>query len=68
MRNDVPCKDCYDRKVGCHSTCEKYNEFHKQCEIMRIKQNEINENTYRRPKDFQKKARGKISAFRCHKK
>ena len=19
-----PCKDCIDRKVGCHSTCEKY--------------------------------------------
>ena len=19
-----PCKDCGDRKVGCHSTCEKY--------------------------------------------
>lgn len=19
-----PCRDCYDRRVGCHSTCEKY--------------------------------------------
>lgn len=22
-----PCKDCKDRKVGCHSTCEKYNQW-----------------------------------------
>lgn len=19
-----PCKDCTDREIGCHSTCEKY--------------------------------------------
>ena len=19
-----PCRDCYDRRIGCHSTCEKY--------------------------------------------
>lgn len=23
----VPCKDCKDRIVGCHSTCEKYISF-----------------------------------------
>ena len=22
-----PCKDCVDRELGCHSTCEKYLEF-----------------------------------------
>jgi hypothetical protein len=22
-----PCKDCADRLVGCHSTCEKYKEY-----------------------------------------
>lgn len=21
-----PCKDCQDRRVGCHSECEKYKE------------------------------------------
>ena len=23
----APCKDCKDRKVGCHSTCEKYKAY-----------------------------------------
>lgn len=23
----APCKDCHDRKVGCHSVCEKYKQF-----------------------------------------
>ena len=22
-----PCKDCVDRTVGCHSTCDKYKQF-----------------------------------------
>lgn len=26
----APCKDCPDRFVGCHSTCDKYIEFRKQ--------------------------------------
>ena len=25
----TPCKDCQDRVLGCHSTCEKYIEFSK---------------------------------------
>lgn len=24
---NAPCKDCKDRKLGCHSTCEKYKKF-----------------------------------------
>lgn len=24
---NAPCKDCTDRIVGCHSTCEKYKLF-----------------------------------------
>ena len=27
-----PCKDCKDRSVTCHSTCEKYLEFRKMME------------------------------------
>lgn len=23
----VPCKDCKDRKVGCHSECDRYKQF-----------------------------------------
>lgn len=30
MKAKVPCKDCQDRKVGCHSVCEKYKEFEKE--------------------------------------
>lgn len=26
----IPCKDCLDRYVGCHSTCDKYIEWNKQ--------------------------------------
>ena len=22
-----PCKDCPDRHIGCHSTCDRYAEF-----------------------------------------
>lgn len=22
-----PCKDCTDREIGCHSSCEKYKGF-----------------------------------------
>lgn len=28
MKN--PCKDCEERKLGCHSGCEEYTEFYKQ--------------------------------------
>lgn len=27
---NAPCKDCPDRQVGCHSTCEKYITFAKE--------------------------------------
>lgn len=27
-----PCKDCKDRKVGCHSKCEKYKSFREDLE------------------------------------
>lgn len=23
----MPCRDCKDRKVGCHTECQKYIEF-----------------------------------------
>ena len=28
-----PCKDCQDRKVGCHSVCEKYKAFQESREV-----------------------------------
>lgn len=30
----APCKDCKDRMIGCHSTCEKYQAY-------RLQQDEI---------------------------
>lgn len=30
--NKNSCKDCNERKVGCHSNCEKYKEFYKKNE------------------------------------
>ncbi len=27
MRPMSPCKDCTERKLGCHSICEKYKSF-----------------------------------------
>lgn len=27
MSNDVPCKDCKHRVLGCHSTCSAYKDF-----------------------------------------
>lgn len=26
----APCKDCKDRVLGCHSTCQRYLEFRKE--------------------------------------
>lgn len=26
-KTKAPCKDCPDRKVGCHSVCKKYIEW-----------------------------------------
>ena len=33
----VPCKDCPNRYVGCHSKCEAYKEFNRHCEEQREK-------------------------------
>lgn len=27
MGLSAPCKDCGDRVIGCHSTCDKYRQF-----------------------------------------
>ena len=30
--NESSCVDCKDRKVGCHSNCEKYQEWKRSVE------------------------------------
>ena len=32
----APCKDCPDRKQGCHSTCEKYIAFRKERDELNV--------------------------------
>lgn len=29
---EAPCYKCSDRKLGCHSTCDKYKEFKERIE------------------------------------
>lgn len=43
---NVPCYNCPDRCVGCHSTCEKYKAFRAVCDKAneaRRKENSANE-------------------------
>lgn len=42
----APCKDCPDRKVGCHAVCEKYiaySEWRTKLLESRWKENEDND-------------------------
>ena len=41
-----PCKDCPDRFLGCHSTCEKYIAYDKYRKEMLAKRAEQNRLTY----------------------
>ena len=31
----APCKDCAERRHGCHGECERYAEFVRACEELR---------------------------------
>lgn len=33
-----PCKDCEDRDIKCHSTCEKFLEYRKKHEAEKTRQ------------------------------
>ena len=35
---DNPCKDCSNRKIGCHSKCNLYKEFKEKLEELRTKE------------------------------
>ena len=32
---NAPCKNCADRFVGCHATCEKYKQYTIENEILK---------------------------------
>lgn len=36
-KNSAPCKDCKNRKPGCHSGCAEYNEYKLQLECAKRK-------------------------------
>lgn len=38
MANDMPCKDCKERYLGCHSKCEKYQNAKKRNDELREKE------------------------------
>ena len=46
MTTTFACKDCPDRKVGCHGQCEKYK---KQCEELQRKKEKT-----KHDRDFEK--------------
>lgn len=33
----APCRNCADRNISCHSSCEKYVDFRKQLDDFNIK-------------------------------
>jgi hypothetical protein len=33
MRNSC-CRECTDRKIGCHSKCERYKQFREEIELI----------------------------------
>ena len=43
MIPSVPCKNCSDRKVGCHSDCEKYLIYKNEMERQRMLRTEQKE-------------------------
>ena len=61
----VPCKDCPNRQVGCHSTCEKYIEYKKESDRLREERRvrceanqfirEENERKYKRTKNYKRR-------------
>ena len=47
-----PCKDCPDRVVGCHSTCQKYQEARAEhtrntMEILKVKKEQEGMDSYK---------------------
>lgn len=48
MSTIVPCKDCLDRELGCHSKCLKYQEWKNQhdAEQQMIRQKAKAENVF----------------------
>ena len=58
--SNAPCKDCPDRVVGCHSTCEKYIEYRKERDKFleeRMKETRLKDDLWATSRHNQKKKR-----------
>lgn len=65
-----PCKDCEEREVGCHSTCEKYIEYKEihEKETEAIKRERQKESEAWHPYSMQLSIQRKLSQKRGKKK
>lgn len=60
---NVPCKDCPNRQIGCHSKCEKYQEYARFCEEQR--QNRLKESAELETKlDHNRKAYRRVTQYK----
>ena len=50
----APCKDCEARHMGCHSTCEGYQEFVKSREKLREEKIKKSEEYFYRKENIRK--------------
>ena len=60
INNPVPCKNCIDRTVSCHSTCKRYINYRNELDSfndMRRKEKKLNEDFYHGMKVYDKRYR-----------
>lgn len=38
VKDNCPCKDCTNRQLGCHDTCDAYTQYSKKRRRMRAEQ------------------------------
>lgn len=70
-QNDrVPCMNCEERKMNCHSNCEKYKAFKDGLEKRRIERNRQNEidNVIRDLRDKRLRSIADSKGLNVHKK
>ncbi len=64
-----PCNKCEDRQVGCHSKCEAYRKFRKECiEVNKKIKEETQKNAVSKAAVETRKRRNKSSIYNTHRK
>lgn len=59
-----PCKECPDRVLGCHKTCEKYLAYREQLDAERAQKTTENDSNYYRMQTRYRMARHLYSSPR----